>query len=351
MISSEYNLIKNLYVILIIFLKSEAIKRKLYARNLDGRNIDILDPFIQSNSGQITFIERTVEAIRNPAPIVNRLFPLKYHLDNDGKEKKFNNWRDKVVDFLNGWIRNGWHHKRKHLCLYGESNAGKSTFCNALLGNYDHQNFPIGVNDSKFAFDRWNPKLYTHCVVHEFDFYKMDSSTWKMALEGLPFKINRKHRTGIDGAIQVPFIFICNSNPCSIIDSALANRIDFVECKSSQNDKINDITDYLYVDVSFTEHKLTSEVKKFFPIGSLVFPSSEYNSILKTNLPSNENKVVSEPNVTFSSCDDLDTGYSDSCSTPKTSKNGLIFILIQIFLGLILIIFIFLKIILYLKIL
>lgn len=306
----------------------------MYARNLEGRSIDILDPFIQSNSGQISFIERTVEAIRNPAPTVNRLFPFKYHLSIDGKEKKFGNWRDRVVDYLNEWIRDGWHHKRKHLCLFGESNAGKSTFCNALLGNYDHQNFPIGINDSKFAFDRWNPKLYTHCIVHEFDFTKIDSNTWKVALEGLPFKINRKHRTGIDGAIQVPFIFICNENPCTYIDRALINRIEFVECKTCENEKINDIADYLSVDFNFSQHKLTPEVKKFFPIGSLLFPTADYNSDLKVNMDLHENKKEYEPKQSKSSCEDLDTGFSDNCSTPISSQNGIFFFL-RFFLNLV----------------
>lgn len=74
-------------------------------------------------------------------------------------------------------IRNGCHHKRKHLCLYGESNAGKSTFCNASLGikiTCDHKNFPIGIYDTKLEFDRLNPNLYTHCIVHEFEFHLLE---------------------------------------------------------------------------------------------------------------------------------------------------------------------------------
>ncbi|RMZ94146.1 hypothetical protein BpHYR1_050355 [Brachionus plicatilis] len=301
---------------------NDGIKRKLYARNIDGNKIDILDPFIQSNSGQLSFIERTVEAIRNPAPIVNRLFPLKYQLDSNGQEKKFGNWRDEVVEYLNGWIINGWHHKRKHLCLYGKSNVGKSTFCNALLGNYDHQNFPIGINDSKFAFDRWDPKQYTHCIIHEFDFTKIESSTWKVALEGLTFKINRKHRTGIDGAIQVPFIFITNEDPSSFIDPALTNRIQFVKCISSINDKINDISDYLRVDHNFTEHKLTPVVQKFFPSGSIKFPTEYYNRDMNVSVPIIKHNIISHSaDKSNSLSDDFDTGYSDNCSTPISTIN------------------------------
>ena len=70
-------------------------------------------------------IPKNVEAIRNPTPIVNRLFPFKYNLNSEGRELRFGNWRDKVVDFLNGWIRD-WIREKffasefgfvQHLCL------------------------------------------------------------------------------------------------------------------------------------------------------------------------------------------------------------------------------------------
>ncbi|CAF1036292.1 unnamed protein product [Brachionus calyciflorus] len=290
---------------------SDSIKRKLYARSLNGRQVNILDPFVQANSGQLRFIEQTVEAIQRPLPIVNRLFPFKYKLDENGRPKKFGNWRDIVVAFLNDWIRNGWQHKKKHLCLYGVSNSGKSTLCNALLGNYEHQNFPIGINDSKFAFDRWNPSLYTHCLVHEFDFSKIDSTTWKIALEGLPFKMNRKHKTGVDGAIQVPFIFLCNDKPKAMEDPALFNRIQFVECISEECDKIASIDDYLEVDTSFTDHKLTPEIKHYFPIGALKFPVCSYNE------PVGEKEPAKKP--TRSITIDSDSGFSHLSSRTEFS--------------------------------
>ena len=227
-----------------------------------------------------------------------------------------------MVDFFNGWIRDGWHHKRKHLCLYGESNVGKSTFCNALLGNYEHQNFPIGINDSKFAFDRWNPKLYTHCIAHEFDFSKIDMTTWKVALEGLTFKINRKHKTGLEGAIQVPFIFICNSNPCSFLEPALLNRIEFVDCTPNGDEKINDISDYLSVDLTFSNHQLSPEVKRFYPIGALKFPTSDYNAEPGKLNPQNENSLIFDEAGNPGSIDD-DSAFSEICSTPKTFSKSI----------------------------
>ena len=69
------------------------------------------------------------------------------------------NWRDTVVAYLNNWISNGWQHKKKHFCLHGVSNADKSILCNALLGRYENKNIPIGINELKFAFDRWSPIL------------------------------------------------------------------------------------------------------------------------------------------------------------------------------------------------
>ncbi|RNA34602.1 hypothetical protein BpHYR1_014178 [Brachionus plicatilis] len=234
---------------------NDSIKRLIYAKGLMGKQMNILDPFVQSNARQFKLIEQTVEAY-NSKVFVNRLFPFKYVLDENGLEKKFGNWRDDVVAFLNDWIINGWHYKKKHLCLFGDSDSGKTTFCNALLGNYDHQNFLIGINESKFAFDRWNPFLFTHCIVDQFDFSELDINTWKIALEGAPFKINRKHKTSCYGAIQVPIILICNKRKKAFDDPAIYNSFKFVECSLRENEKIDNIKNYLYADEDFKDHKL-----------------------------------------------------------------------------------------------
>ncbi|RMZ96823.1 hypothetical protein BpHYR1_000299 [Brachionus plicatilis] len=97
-----------------------------------GKQMNILDPFVQSNARQFKLIEETVEAY-NSKVFVQSLFPFKFVLDENGLEKKFGNWRDDVVAFLNDWIINGWHYKKKHLCLFGDSDSGKTTFCNALF--------------------------------------------------------------------------------------------------------------------------------------------------------------------------------------------------------------------------
>lgn len=183
------------------------------------------------------------------------------------------------------------------MCLFGLSNAGKSTFCNALVGNYNHQNFPIGLNDKKFAFDRWDPYQYTHCIVHEFDFETIDKNTWKTAVEGLPFKINRKHKEGIDGAIQVPMIFVCNSKPKSF--EGFENRIEYVEATLDQNEHVVNIHDHLEVDTEFSDHKLSPEIKYHFPIGVFKFPVSEYGKSLEQVTESdkvNDNFKSSIPN-------------------------------------------------------
>lgn len=49
--------------------------------------------------------------------------------------KPFNNWIDKVINWLNSWIREGWHPKKKQLFLYGDANAGKSEIVRAIFGN------------------------------------------------------------------------------------------------------------------------------------------------------------------------------------------------------------------------
>jgi len=50
--------------------------------------------------------------------------------------KKFNNWRDDVITWLEDWVVNGYSHKKKQLYLHGESNTGKSSFINHLMGKF-----------------------------------------------------------------------------------------------------------------------------------------------------------------------------------------------------------------------
>ena len=50
--------------------------------------------------------------------------------------KKFNNWRDDVITWLEDWVVNGYSHKKKQLYLHGESNTGKNSFINHLMGKF-----------------------------------------------------------------------------------------------------------------------------------------------------------------------------------------------------------------------
>ena len=50
-------------------------------------------------------------------------------------KKKFGNWRDKVVDWYNDWVVNGFCYKKKQLYLFGKQNTGKTYFVRFLMGS------------------------------------------------------------------------------------------------------------------------------------------------------------------------------------------------------------------------
>lgn len=115
---------------LIIFSKSVKILRfyyKIYHWSQRTSKFSYADPFVLNarrdhNLVNLAYQDFKVERFR-----LKSLKPLVVL-------KRFNNWRDEVIDWYNDWVNNGYSHKKKQLYLFGESNTGKTYFINEIIG-------------------------------------------------------------------------------------------------------------------------------------------------------------------------------------------------------------------------
>lgn len=51
------------------------------------------------------------------------------------QKKKFNDWRDQVIDWWNNWTSTPYSPKKQQLYLVGKSDSGKTSFIKSLLCN------------------------------------------------------------------------------------------------------------------------------------------------------------------------------------------------------------------------
>ena len=131
-------------------------------------------------------------------------------------------WQDKVIDWWNDWIVNGYFHKKCQLYLWGPSNTGKTTFMQELFNNciksqneYEQHVYRPAANEKRYAWQQFNSN--TDCVVFidEFDIKEFNVSQLKKALAGEPIIVNKKGLEPSKITIRIPFVLISNHEPPS----------------------------------------------------------------------------------------------------------------------------------------
>ena len=88
---------------------------------------DHLDNFVIQYKNRHKWLKELHGEVRSSLvkPIVHQPYVIK---------KRFGNWRDKVVDWYNEWVKNGFMHSKKHLYLFGPPDTGKTNFLQFLFG-------------------------------------------------------------------------------------------------------------------------------------------------------------------------------------------------------------------------
>ena len=87
-----------------------------------------LDRFVVENKSQHEWLKQIHSDIRSQ--FKNAITHKPYII-----KRRFGNWRDRVVDWYNNWVQNGFKNTKKHLFLYGPSDTGKTSFISYLMGN------------------------------------------------------------------------------------------------------------------------------------------------------------------------------------------------------------------------
>lgn len=100
---------------------------------------EISDPFVTFHRNSYVFLEKLHARIRKS--LVNMISLQPYKIN-----KRFGNWRDRVVDWFNDWVINGFVHKKKQLFLHGKQDTGKTSFISYLFGN-NYLSIGIGLGN------------------------------------------------------------------------------------------------------------------------------------------------------------------------------------------------------------
>ncbi|RNA12046.1 hypothetical protein BpHYR1_036275 [Brachionus plicatilis] len=166
-------------------------------------------------------------------------------------KKKFDDWRDSVIEWWNEWTQNPYSPKRPQLYLFGKSDSGKTSFIVALLSVYSHQIFM--PDKGKYEWQDWNPYQYTHVIIDEMNLQEYNKNTWKQVVAGEAFQTSVKHKESERKLVQCPMIFISNHLPEPF--PGMETRLKIVEC-DEKSVFISDINEYLTWDFSIKEEDL-----------------------------------------------------------------------------------------------
>ena len=135
----------------------------------------------------------------------------------------FNDWRDLAIEWWNGWVKDGWYHKRPQLLIVSPPNCGKTTFVREALFNQGTKDeipseaimIPerAGCNKyiTNFAWQKANPSYHAVVFCDEFDIRHYNLELLKIILQGDAFTPIKKHQvSGDDICLRIPMIFTSN---------------------------------------------------------------------------------------------------------------------------------------------
>jgi len=147
-------------------------------------------------------------------------FDMKHHVLFQLKPVQigpFMDWRDEVISWFNGWLRDGWFHKRQQLYLVSKPNCGKTVFIREVIfrqGRHDavpSEAILIPERDSKFAWHKSNPIYHSVVFCDEYDPKHYNIELLKIILQGDSFSPAKKHVNSADDiCLRIPMIFISN---------------------------------------------------------------------------------------------------------------------------------------------
>lgn len=182
-----------------------------------------IDPFVMEHRFCYRFLQQVFSDVKKESEVSFQGFkvhPLVYGLS----------WVDSVCTWWNSRVLTHGY-KRKQLYLWGESNTGKSSFVERLVGKRN-QSFIFNPDIGKFAYSDFDNSLHKIIIFEEFDLKYHVISFLKRLLEGRTFAAPVKCGPPKYIKFNGPVIFVSNENLPNDVDNALRNRLLVVEADS-----------------------------------------------------------------------------------------------------------------------
>lgn len=200
---------------------------------------DCADPFVMHHPQYYKLLERVHSSVQNKKRIKRLKKWLPYYKPLLPCQQ--GTWQEKVIDWWNDWIINGYKHKKKQLFLWGGSNTGKTRFIRNLIKTsynqqhnqpsqsindendiddsdaeeeeYESQIFCPLANEKRFAWQDFEPNLFNLVLIDEFDINEYNLTELKKVLAGESLIANRKGQSSRKFKLKMPMIIISNVRP------------------------------------------------------------------------------------------------------------------------------------------
>lgn len=170
--------------------------------------IDPSDPKLIADQTLYKAVRNSHKAIREKLTPMPALQPIKYI------GRKFGDALDKMIEWLNGYILNGWQFKRQQLYVWGESGVGKTTAINLILNAYLAYRFsPPRGRDNRFTWSGFNPNRHNHVLIDEYKSEDFSFTDLNLLLSGECLVTDQKFKNQQDVYMRCPIIILSNFPP------------------------------------------------------------------------------------------------------------------------------------------
>lgn len=177
------------------------------------------DPFVVNNHQKYLFLQKYHAEFRSKIPVEFELKPF---------EVTYSGWAMDVILWFNEAINNT-KHKFPMLYLYGDTNVGKTSLIELLIGD-KNMKYVFYPDIGKFAFQDLYPNFHKIILFEEFDCKYHCTGNLKRLLERKPFKASVKCSVGRIIDFKGLIIFVSNFD--SFEDEALRSRVKYVHASS-----------------------------------------------------------------------------------------------------------------------
>lgn len=207
-------------------LFSFAFKARKWAKKTQRFSYN--DPFVIGHPQYYRVLNLLHDEVQNEVkastkPILSPYDHTKATKINGFKEIWPCDWPNKVIEWINEWILNGFIRKKEQLYLWGASGVGKTGFIDFILeaitglspDDLSEYIFTPTQNDFKYAYQSFDKDRHIILKIDEFEINDYNIPDFKKAIAGESLVSNTKGGSARKFSIKMPMIFLSNYPPPS----------------------------------------------------------------------------------------------------------------------------------------